>query len=83
MAAAGRHLCSSKDSTAAAPSASRCHPTASEQESVGRQDVSKATRLILIVDLSIAQVIRDIGRRVMEIQNAGLGEHKCVFSECI
>lgn len=24
------------------------------------------------------QVIRDIGRRVMEIQNAGLGEHKCV-----
>ena len=25
------------------------------------------------------QVIRDIGRRVMEIQNAGLGEHKCVL----
>lgn len=24
------------------------------------------------------QVIRDIGRQVMAIQNAGLGEHKCV-----
>lgn len=26
------------------------------------------------------QVIRDIGRQVMAIQNAGLGEHKCVSS---
>lgn len=24
------------------------------------------------------QILREIGRKVMEIQNAGLGEHRCV-----
>ncbi len=25
------------------------------------------------------QILREIGRKVMDIQNAGLGEHRCVF----
>ena len=26
------------------------------------------------------QILREIGKKVMEIQNAGLGEHRCAFS---
>lgn len=26
------------------------------------------------------QILREIGRKVMEIQNAGLGEHRCTIS---
>lgn len=30
-----------------------------------------------------AQVLREIGKKVLEIQNAGLGEHKCVDPACL
>lgn len=26
------------------------------------------------------QILREIGKKVMEIQNAGLGEHRCVYA---